>query len=178
MPAPHVFVDESKSHGLLVAAAVLSPQDLARSRAQLRALVHPGSHRIHMTKESGRHRQKIAAAVAAMPVLVDVYDASSYHPRQELEARKHCLEALVANLAGTGCARLVVEQDDSLVEHDRRTLYTAVHRHRLETDMRYDHLRAKDEPLLWIADVVAWCWPKGGTWKQTITPIVGTIHQL
>lgn len=178
MPAPHVFVDESKAHGLLVAAAVLNPADLALTRTTLRALVHPGSHRIHMTRESNTHRRKVAAAIAALPVTVDIYDATSYPNRQELQARQHCLEHLVANLAGTGCARLVLELDESLAVHDRRVLYAAGHAHGLDPTWRYEHLRARDEPLLWIADVVAWCWPKGGNWKQMINPIVGTIHQL
>ena len=47
----HAFVDESKRRGLLVAAAVLHPRDLAPARTALRHLCLPGQSRLHFTKE-------------------------------------------------------------------------------------------------------------------------------
>lgn len=52
---------------------------------------------------------------------------------------------------------LVLERDDSVFELDRKVLYRAV-RQSEGGDLRYEHLRAREEPLLVIPDAIAWCW--------------------
>lgn len=54
------FVEESKERGLLVCAAVLAPADLSAARVAMRGLVHPGSERVHMSKERPARRGLIA----------------------------------------------------------------------------------------------------------------------
>jgi hypothetical protein len=174
----HAFVDESKERGLLVRAAILSPTDLAGARATMRGLVHPGSERVHMSKERPARRSLIARTVAGLPVRAHIYDAKSFPPREELKAREQCLLRLVEDLADSGCQRLVIERDDSLVVHDRRTLYAAVHSRDLVDDLRYEHMRAKEESLLWVADAVAWCWNKGGSWRDQVNPVVAAVHHI
>lgn len=36
----------------------------------------------------------------------------------------------------------------------------------------YRQLPAKQEPLLWISDAVAWCHQRGGEWREMSAPIV------
>ena len=56
---------------------------------------------------------------------------------------------------------LVIEQDDSLLDWDRRQLYALARETRLPL-LRYEHRRASAEQLLAIPDAIAWCWVKGG----------------
>ena len=41
----------------------------------------------------------------------------------------------------------------------------------------WDHKMRHEEPLLWVADVVAWCVNRGGEWERMVRPmIVETIE--
>lgn len=41
----------------------------------------------------------------------------------------------------------------------------------------WDHKQRHEEPLLWVADAVAWCVNRGGEWERLVRPmIVKTIN--
>lgn len=101
----HVFVDETKRSGYVL-AAVTVPDPVA-IRKLVRGLVLPGQRRIHLKREHDAARRYLT----------------------ELAARAGCLAALVEDLvAAGGGIRLVIEQDDSLVCSDRHELYRLVRR--------------------------------------------------
>lgn len=159
----HAFVDESKARGFLLAAALIVPGDLGQARKQVGALRLPGQRRVHFTTERPARRKVIISAMADIDVSVWVYDASAC--RDQRQAREACLRQLVTDLAAASAQMLVLEQDDSLVDADRRLLYGLVREHGCDT-LRYEHKRAHEECLLAIPDAVAWCWAKGGTWQN------------
>jgi hypothetical protein len=55
----HIFVDECKVRGLLLAAAVVPPSELAPLRKVLSRLRLPGQRRIHFSAESEARRKVI-----------------------------------------------------------------------------------------------------------------------
>lgn len=172
----HAFVDETKAHGLVLVAAVLAPRDLAPARAVMRALCLPGQARVHFAKERPARRRQIVDALAATGTRVDIYDATALtRPRQ---ARAACLERVVADLAAVGAHRLVIEADESLLRADQAVLYAAVRRAGAGDTLVYEHLPARSEPLLWIADAAAWCWARGPAWQQRLAPVLGRVHRL
>lgn len=71
----------------------------------------------------------------------------------------------------------MLEQDDSLMDWDRRQLYTLSRQTHLP-NLRYEHSRARSEQLLAIPDAIAWCWAKGGDWRRRIEPAVTTIRKV
>ncbi|MFE7422810.1 hypothetical protein [Rhodococcus sp. NPDC057529] len=79
---------------------------------------------------------------------------------------------LVADLAELQASRLVLEQDDSTMKADRRVLYEAVGKHGIREHLTYHHLRAKQGPMVWIPNAVAWCPAKGGEWPARVRPLV------
>lgn len=173
--AGQVYVDESKVGGLIVCAGVLDPKDVKAARGQMRELVHRGSRRVHMTKERPERRMVIAHTVATLPVQVTIYNARSFAPKEELKARQQCLSRLVDDMVEGGATRLVIERDESIEVHDRRALRAAVHARGVQDLIHYEHMRAQDEPLLWVADAVAWCWVKGAAWKDAVDPVVTRV---
>ena len=172
----HTFVDESKRHGLLVAAAVVQPRDLAPARTALRRLCLAGQSRLHFTKERNDRRRQILAAIVELGVVIDLYDATGIRDQQQ--ARAACLHALVQDLAAAGAQRLVLEQDDSLVRSDQAVLYAAVRAAGTQDQLTYEHVPARSEPLLWIADAAAWCWSRGTPWPDRIQPIIRQTRRL
>jgi len=172
----HAFVDESKRHGLLVAAAVVQPRDLAPARTALRRLCLPGQSRLHFTKERDDRRRQILTAILSLGVVVDLYDATGI--RNQQQARAACLRAVVQDLAAAGGQRLVLEQDDSLVRSDQAVLYAAVRDASASDRLTYEHVPARTEPLLWVADAAAWCWSRGASWPGRLQPITRHTRTL
>jgi len=59
--------------------------------------------------------------------------------------------------------------------HDERTLRTALSPHPSASRLVYEHVDSTSEPLLWIADIVAWCFGAGREWRKRVDPIVSTV---
>lgn len=172
----HMFVDESKDRDYLLIASVHASSDLSDLRKMMRGLVLRNQRRIHMAKESDSRRRAIAAAVCGAGVSAIVYDAGRRY-REELDARAACLRGLVADVQPGEDTIVVLEQDDSLLTWDRRQLFTltrALDPHRL----RYEHRRAQVEGLLAIPDVIAWCWARGGPWRDRIRTAVTEVRDV
>lgn len=165
-----MFVDEVKqaTHNLLVAAAALPPRRLAHARKVVCALVLPGQRRLHLVKEKPGRRKLVLDAIAELAPAVTVYEAPTTAKRRQREV---CLRALVDDLVEAGATRLVLERDDVVLDVDKRVLYRRIHELG-HPDLRYDHLRAHEEPLLAIPDAIAWCWNRGGWWRQHVADFV------
>jgi len=67
--------------------------------------------------------------------------------------------------------RLVLEEDASLRRADLSTLYAAVRMAGLDGGLVYAHARKREEPMLWSADALAWCWTHR-PWRALIADLV------
>jgi len=172
----YVFVDETKNRDYLLVASVHVSGDLGDLRKLMRGLVLRGQRRVHMKKESDPRRRAIAAGICGAGVTATVDDAGRRY-RDELAARSACLRGLVSDTADLGDTVLVLEQDDSLLDWDRRQLYALARDARLPL-VRYQHQRASAEQLLAIPDAIAWCWARGGDWRRRIQPVVTTVRRV
>ncbi len=170
MSGGHVFVDESKHRDYLLVAGVVVPSDLDAVRRTLRGLVMPGQRRLHMAKERDRRRRHIVDAIVAGGVTATVYDAGG-GDRDELAAREACLRAVVVDAAVRSSPMLVLEQDDSLLWWDQQRLIEITREVGCRETLRYEHRRAREEMLLAIPDAIAWCWARGGHWRQQVEPV-------
>ncbi len=176
MTTAHLFIDETKDRDYLLVASVHPSSDLDPLRKLMRGMVLKGQHRIHMKKESDPRKRMIAAAICGVGVQATIYDAGRHH-RNELEARAACLHGVVTDLDPHTPNLLVLEQDDSLIDFDRRQLYTITRTKQLH-GVRYEHRRASAEQLLAIPDAIAWCWAKGGDWRRRIEPAVTVVRSV
>lgn len=172
----HVYVDETKRAGYVLAAS--SVPEPAAARKIIRGLIVPGRRRLHMNHEAARRRRIIVAALVAMPIEVTIYDAARRY-RTDREARAACLAALIEDLAHTGGdVRLVLERDDSLVSYDNQRLIEATRATGQRRVVHYEHLPAHAEPLLALSDVAAWCWVRSGEWRRRIAPVLSAVRTV
>jgi len=103
-------------HGYLVAAAAVPPGDLALLRAVVRGLVLPGQRRVRMNDGAGLPAPGDRGGTDRRRGGVVIYDAGRRYPTQR-RAREEYLRAVVTDAAAeAGETRLVLEQDDSLVQ--------------------------------------------------------------
>lgn len=167
-----MFVDETKSRGLLLTAAAVLPGDLQTARSEMRSLLRSGQRRLHFAKEQDGRRKKILDVIDELGPEVVLYDGSRHAHHQQ---RRACLEAMMVDLSANGTRMLVLELDDSVVRHDEQVLYEQKRRLAC-VDLRFEHLRAHAEPLLAIPDAVAWCWQRGSHWKTRVQNLVVEVR--
>lgn len=173
--ARHIYVDETKNRGYVLAASVLMGPDVEAMRKTMRKLVLPGQHRIHMAKERDARRKEIADTICSAGVSAIIYDAGRRYGN-ELDARAACLESIIADIDAGQPTLLVIEQDDSLIHWDKQRLIEMVRASGSRDTLRYEHHRAKAELLLTIPDAIAWCWARGGQWRQRISAVTTVKH--
>jgi len=152
----HAFVDESARNGhYLIAAAIVEPSCVRQLRQSMCRLLLPGQRELHFKKEKPDRRRTLADALARLAVEVHIY--SSAWCRYDEPARQRCMARLVADLVNRKAHRLVIDTRSNKDVHDDRTLRTVLGPHPSTSQLRYEHIDSALEPLLWIADIAAWC---------------------
>lgn len=175
-----VYVDETKAKRYVMAAVSLHSQNAPPVRAGLRSLILPGQTNLHMRSESDRRRRQILKVF--MPLLehyevdVSLYDAGVRD--SEVERRKRCLRAIVHAAGVHPRVSLILERDETLVQFDRQVLIDVLRETDLSTHVSYEHMNRRHDYLLAMPDVIAWCWNRGGTWRQVVRPHVSDVRSL
>ena len=171
------FADESRRGQLyIVAVTIFAPADLHRVRAQLRQLCLRGQRRLHFKTERVGRRHVILASLNSLDIQGRLY----LRRGPDNDARAECLTALVSDLIKMSANRLVLESRQDRDQADRRVLRTAL------ADLVgatadgpvYEHMRPSEDPLLWPADALAWCYGAGGDWRRRIMPLVEHVADL
>jgi hypothetical protein len=170
----HAFVDESqRGSRYYLAAAIVEPARLGPTRRALRALLMPGQREIHFKQEKPERRRRLADVIASMPIEVRIYH-HAYH-RHDEPARQKCLQGLANDLLSRRAQRLLIDSRQDRDAHDRHTLHRTLGR---QSTLVYGHTSSTQDPLLWIADVVGWCYGAGGDWRMRVKPITGAALDM
>lgn len=77
-----------------------------------------------------------------------------------------------------GVTRLVFDSREVRDDHDLLTIRTARGKSAWGTGLFYEHLPSENDPLLWIADIVAWCYGAGGDWLRRVQPLMGDVTDM
>lgn len=150
--------DHTKDPGTyILAAAVIEIPREDDVRALMRGMRLPGQAKLHWRDEQHGRRSSIAKAVAASPTehVVVVRSVPEDLGCSRERARRKCFEALMWELTGLAVDHVVFESrgkaDD---KRDARMLDAMRRTHALQGRIRLDHVRGREEPLLWVPDAV------------------------
>jgi len=174
----YIYVDESKQRDYLLIASVHVDSDLAALRAVVRDLLLPGQRYLHMKNEKVGRKRTIAQAFVTAGIAATVYRAGSPLLRTEKDRRAACLRALIADHATAPATHIVFDQDDTLLSFDNQRLIEYTRATGCRQRLRYEHKHAHTDVLLGIPDAIAWCWAKGGPWRQLIAPTVINVRDI
>lgn len=160
MPLPRTaYVDESLRvrDGLYILAAVIvADSDADHHRQALTELRYRGQTRLHWRNENSRRRGELVAAVSRLPHTGTIIIGTGMASRRQERARRKCIEQLLHELTSRGIARVVFERRHPDLDARDRDLIGALRRqHVLSPGFQATWLAAPDEPLLWLADIVA-----------------------
>ncbi|PPK69458.1 hypothetical protein CLV40_10364 [Actinokineospora auranticolor] len=141
----------------MLAAAVYEAPEQERARAAMLEL--RGARRIRKSHWHEMDEQERARAVRSVVGLGGshvVVVGSPVPCRRQERARAKCLERLVFELHGLGVTALVMEgRSIQLNGRDVHTITGARHNLPKATEFHVSHVLGKDEPLFWVADIVA-----------------------
>jgi len=133
-----------------------------------------------MRSESERRRKQILSAALQLvhdyAIEVSLYDAGVSD--SEIVRRNRCLRAIVAANAADRQIQLIFERDETLVRSDRQTLIEAIREANLSDHVRYSHVGRRQDQLLAMPDVFAWCWNRGGLWRKAVQGHLSGVHSL
>ncbi|MDP3971609.1 MAG: hypothetical protein Q8P61_01695 [Candidatus Nanopelagicales bacterium] len=168
------FVDESgRGPNYHVCAAVVANGDVDALRRLVRSFCMPGQRRWHFVHErDSRRRQIIDALVATGQATALIFHG---HGRDG-KVRAECFHRMVQPLLDRSVTRLIIESREGRDELDRQVLISEL-RHRAGA-FGYDHMPPHGDPLLWVADAVAWCSSAGGAWRDRVAPIIGLTQNV
>ena len=161
------FVDESgRGSRYHVCVVVVANGDVDELRRLVRSFCLPGQRRWHFVHErDSRRRQIIDAIVVSGQVTALIYRGKG----RDAEIRAESFRRMVEPLLERGVTRLIIESREGRDELDRQVLVGQL-RGRADAFL-YDHMPPHGDPLLWIADAIAWCSSAAGTWQERIEPI-------
>jgi len=159
----HAWVDESihldvRSGGFYILAAAVGEPGLALddAREMLQSIVPRPRQRLHWHDEDERTRAAAVDAIAGLNVVHIVVVRTRVDPRRQERARRKCLERMLFELSGHGVSQAWFESRTQSLNQRDLEIFAALRGSGIITDnIRADFSRPRDEPLLWIPDVVA-----------------------
>ena len=135
-------------------------------RAKMSALPRRRGSALHFTKESSATRAAALRVISSLPIAAFIVQV----PRavKPILARERAIRRIANEAKMLHPARIVFERDAAVELNDRRWLREELSR----TDIEYLHLGKNGDPLLWIADAVAWADNRGGEWLTMVAPLI------
>ncbi len=162
------FVDESgRGSSYHVCVAVVANGDVDSLRRLVRSFCLPGQRRWHFVHERDSRRRQI---IDALTVTGQVTALIFHGKGRDAEIRANCFQRMVQPLLDRNVTRLVIESREGRDDLDRQVLISQLRD--CPEAFGYDHMPPHGDPLLWIADAIAWCSSAGGAWRERIDPIV------
>lgn len=156
------YIDESSiafppgSRVYRVCAAIVDTDDADDILGRLTSLWSPGSKKLHWRDESDKRRRQMVAMVAGIGsshVIISYRSEQSSGTKQE-RARRKCLEQIYYELAERGILAAVLESRDAVQDSRDIQHIAALQGAGQATGLRIWHRPGRDEPLLWIPDIV------------------------
>jgi hypothetical protein len=171
-----IYLDESKSKRYTVAAVSIADADAARARKVLLAFRMKGQRRVHFVAESDPRRKEALALLTELNIKATLFVAPA-GVTQSI-ARSACLTEFAGRLPLGKPSRVVIEQDDSMVEFDKRVMGAALRSRLFRSPVSYEHMRAVDEPLLWIPDAIVWSFIRGGEFRRRAAELITDVVEV
>jgi hypothetical protein len=159
------WIDETKAARYVVVAAVIDSADIADVRAAMRSHLRGSQRAIHFNSETDAVRRAALATIAAAPVAARVYRYGT--KATDAIAREACIRQIARDARAQGVQRLVIELDTSFVESDELWLREELGSSR-NRSLWFDHRPKRADPLLWVADGIAWCLQRDAAWRRLL----------
>lgn len=156
-----LFLDESKAKNYVFIGVLVPDGDAPRLRKRVASLKMPGQRSIHFVKESDSRRRKLIQEFLDLG-----FSAVRFESREKNQkvAREKCIREIVQFAVSSQIRNLVFERDASVLANDEKWLKDEIQKVGGIGAVGFIHLNRSEEPLLWVADSIAWSDYRGGEW--------------
>ncbi len=171
----NTYVDESVRDGFLLCGANINQSMIPGIRDALREMKPSDRSHIHMYRERRSTQLAMASFISTLPIscwLVSISTATAKEPL----ARPLALAALT-HIKSIQGSRLLTLDDTSARRVDNQILREVARGVEYQFP-HYRHMNSRHEPLLWLLDIIAWCYGRGGTWRDAVEPLVTEVIEL
>ena len=165
------FVDESiRGQRYLLCCTLVQAQNIPTVRRQIESM-RTKRRRIHFNSSSVAIKKDFINLLFNLPIKSLVLVGNVDHRTHWFEARRKVLGELIIELQQLGVERVIIESRGDDSDDVRTILSTRTKQSRLY----FEHRLAKNEPVLWIPDAIAWCYGAGGFWASKIESLVEDV---
>jgi hypothetical protein len=171
----NTYVDESIRKSFILCLVQVNSSELHEVRKHLRSLKHHRRSFIHMQEESKETQLRVAKGIMQLPVRATVIAVSLLQVSHST-ARANAISRAVRHPAFID-SQLVsfdlsnnLARDRQVIQQTARTMSASI--------PHYRHMNSRHEPLLWLPDIIAWCYGRGGTWRDAVEPLITEVIEL
>lgn len=164
-----VYLDESKSKNYLLVAVIVEPGIAKSIRSRMLKLRMPGQKHLHFVSERDSRRKFILSEIRRMEFRARAYSAVGY---SQTRGRDECLNLLLDDIETLEASIITFEKDESAENSDRLLLHRGLHSRGLARKVEYRFMPKSAEPIIWIADAIAWSYARGGDFKRRVDPLI------
>ncbi|TWJ12050.1 hypothetical protein LX16_2797 [Stackebrandtia albiflava] len=161
----------------IIAAALLDSGDCADARWAMEALGGKRK-RFHWKDATSKEREAAISTVSALPTLHLLVISSPLDRRRQERARAITLQRMLFELGVRGVTRVCLEsRTERLNQRDMRSVDAAMINGSIDAGMQVQHELPRDDPLLWIPDIVAGAVGSAeGPLYEDLTGLTETVH--
>lgn len=170
-----LYIDESKSKAYIVVAVLVAPGEAAGLRKRMQNLRKSGQGHIHFVKEGHPRRKQILTELENMRIQAVVYRVKGLNP---IAARALCITAILDDLLRVRATNLIFELEESALKSDEVLLRQGLLRRGLKSRVEYTHLGKSEEPILWVADAIAWSYARGDDYKRRAMKLITQVVEV
>ena len=163
-----LFIDESFSKNYILVGHLVGIDDVTRLRKSIKSHVLSGQRSIHFVKENESRKKYLLSQFQRLGCKAIWVEILNDNLR---DARLKAIDEFLALTGEYQIGGFVIELDETTFISDRTALNgfnKAAAPHTITFDFKSRH----EEPLLWVADAVAWSLGRGGVWKTRVQPLV------
>jgi len=144
-------------------------------RQVMRDLRTKNSHHIHMYREPRGRQEHITQIVSNLEISAWLIEVSNNTAKEPL-ARNLAIQN-IGNIQSIRNSRLLTLDYINRNRIDNSILRGIAQNANYQFP-HYRHMNSRHEPLLWLPDIIAWCYGRGGTWRDAVEPLVTEVIEL
>lgn len=173
--ALNCYIDESIRGEYILCVVYVKADQLNTIRHQVKNLRHPNRASIHIQEESKSTQNSIRRQISTISCRAQIFTASTRNQPISV-ARTTTLRRAVLHSSRLEVNLITLDASNSLLR-DRKNINDIAASHNIRVP-HYRHMNSRHEPLLWLPDIVAWCYGRGGVWKEAVDPLIDEVIEL
>ena len=163
-----VFIDECKSKKFILVAVFVDLPRIPEIRKSLMRLRLKGQSRIHFVDESNPRRKSIVSSLTQHSFETKYFVSGA---AGEAEARRKCLQAMIASLQPNIGYQIWLEFDENHIALDKTAISAAAASLGISQSIQFTHASARQQAMLWIPDALGWIMNRGGDWSHVLSEL-------